>query len=229
MAKSGGSPGLSAVRVNDLQNGSSSGLRKSTKDIRRLICGNGHQGDGTCANLEEYCSQYGWCGTSAEHCGGSPPGPGPTPGGGTCGNGNMGNSICSNPGECCSQYGWCGTSAEHCGGSPPGPGPTPGGETCGNGNVGNGICSNPGECCSPFGWCGTSTEHCSAVRGTSAPYPSAPGTSAPFPTAPTVPTTSPSTGSSGGGPSAGGLSKTIVGYYAVSWSFIIYRAYCLCK
>ena len=114
MAKSGGSPGLSAVRVNDLQNGSSSGLRKSTKDIRRLICGNGHQGDGTCANLEEYCSQYGWCGTSAEHCGGSPPGPGPTPGGETCGNGNVGNGICSNPGECCSPFGWCGTSAEHC-------------------------------------------------------------------------------------------------------------------
>lgn len=83
MAKSGGSPGPSAMRADDLQKGSSSGLRngqkdsrlrKGPKDTRLLTCGNGQVGNGTCPNEGECCSQYGWCGTSAEHCGGSPEG-----------------------------------------------------------------------------------------------------------------------------------------------------------
>jgi hypothetical protein len=41
-------------------------------------CGSGNRGDGVCAD-GTCCSQYGWCGTSAEHCsgggGGSPPSP----------------------------------------------------------------------------------------------------------------------------------------------------------
>jgi len=149
MAKSGGSPGLSAMSASDLQKGSSSGLRKSRKDTRRLTCGSGNVGDGTCANEGECCSQYGWCGTSAEHCGGSP-GPGPTPGGGTCGSGNVGDGTCANAGECCSQYGWCGTSAEHCGGSP-GPGPT--GEDTSGSSEGplTGLCDSNGGSCG----CGT--------------------------------------------------------------------------
>lgn len=31
-------------------------------------CGNGNRGDGICSN-GECCSEHGWCGTSAEHCG----------------------------------------------------------------------------------------------------------------------------------------------------------------
>jgi len=65
-------------------------------------CGGGNIGDGICAD-GTCCSQDGWCGTSAEHCGESP-----------CGDGNIGNGICED-GSCCSQDGWCGTSAEHCG------------------------------------------------------------------------------------------------------------------
>lgn len=123
-------------------------------------CGGGNRGDGICAS-GECCSQYGWCGTSADHCAGNPP-PSP-PSGGTCGGGSRGDGICAN-GECCSQYGWCGTSSEHCAGNPP-PSPTPpsptppSSGTCGGGNQGDGICAND-ECCSQYGWCGTSTDHC---------------------------------------------------------------------
>jgi len=78
-------------------------------------CGNGNRGNGVCAN-GQCCSQYGWCGTTAAHCGSGSTG-------GTCGNGSRGNGICAN-GQCCSQYGWCGTTSAHCGtggggGTPP--------------------------------------------------------------------------------------------------------------
>jgi len=108
-------------------------------------CGNGSRGDGTCAD-GTCCSQYGWCGTTAEHCGDS--NPAPSPGGGTCGNGSRGDGACAD-GTCCSQYGWCGTTAEHCASG-----------TCGNGSRGDGACAD-GTCCSQYGWCGTSAEHCS--------------------------------------------------------------------
>ena len=42
-------------------------------------CGSGNRGNGICAD-GTCCSQYGWCGTSTEHCsggGGSPPSPSP--------------------------------------------------------------------------------------------------------------------------------------------------------
>ena len=74
-------------------------------------CGGGNQGNGICPLGGECCSQYGWCGTTAAHCGS-----GGSSSGGTCGGGNRGNGICPLGGECCSQYGWCGTSAAHCGG-----------------------------------------------------------------------------------------------------------------
>ena len=42
-------------------------------------CGNGSRGDGACAD-GTCCSQFGWCGTSEEHCsGGGNPAPGPNP------------------------------------------------------------------------------------------------------------------------------------------------------
>ena len=107
MAKSGGSPGLSAVHPDDLQKGSSPGLRKGRKDIRRLTCGNGQVGDGTCIN-GECCSEWGWCGTDPEHCGTSEPtSTGPTSIAGTCVSGNVGDGICPNEVECCSEWGWC--------------------------------------------------------------------------------------------------------------------------
>lgn len=70
------------------------------------------------------CSQYGYCGSTADHCGGSNGG-GNTGGGNTgggvskdgkCGPAN-GGTTCPNSGfgNCCSQYGWCGSTAGHCG------------------------------------------------------------------------------------------------------------------
>ena len=73
-AKSGG---LRAMRANDLQEGSPSGvrkgkmdtrLRKGSNETRQLTCGNGQVGNGICPNEGECCSEWGWCGTDPEHC-----------------------------------------------------------------------------------------------------------------------------------------------------------------
>lgn len=41
-------------------------------------CGGGNHGNGICAD-GACCSEFGWCGTSIEHCGGGAPTPGPAP------------------------------------------------------------------------------------------------------------------------------------------------------
>jgi hypothetical protein len=101
--------------------------------------------DGTCGGTKGFkctgssfgncCSQYGWCGSTADHCstgcnsvfgtcGSSTPKPTTTPLktslDGTCGGttgstcvGFVHNGVKS---ECCSQYGYCGNSADHCSG-----------------------------------------------------------------------------------------------------------------
>ncbi|KAI6330805.1 hypothetical protein MCOR29_001748 [Pyricularia oryzae] len=96
--------------------------------------------DGTCGGSTGFtcqgsssgncCSQYGWCGSSSDHCNagcqsafgtcGSGQAPPPSGGGltvspdGTCA-GNTGFTCQgSSSGNCCSQWGWCGTSADHC-------------------------------------------------------------------------------------------------------------------
>jgi peptidoglycan/xylan/chitin deacetylase (PgdA/CDA1 family) len=90
------------------------------------------QGGKTCANsaFGNCCSQYGWCGSSGDHCGtgcnsgfgtcgGGGSSPAPAPVGvstdGTCG--SQGGKTCagSSFGNCCSEYGWCGSAAGHCG------------------------------------------------------------------------------------------------------------------
>jgi len=91
----------------------------------------GTQGGTTCAGstFGNCCSQYGWCGSSADHCGascnsgfgtcGSSTSPAPAPvkvsTDGTCG--SQGGATCRGSafGNCCSQYGWCGSSSGHCG------------------------------------------------------------------------------------------------------------------
>ncbi|KAL8401304.1 hypothetical protein RB596_008205 [Gaeumannomyces avenae] len=71
------------------------------------------------------CSKYGWCGSSAAHCGsgcqsgfGTCSGPTPPDGSrvsddGTCGTGVtcMGSEF----GNCCSSSGWCGSTDDYCG------------------------------------------------------------------------------------------------------------------
>jgi len=32
-------------------------------------CGNGQVGNGVCPNPQDCCSRFGWCGTTADHCG----------------------------------------------------------------------------------------------------------------------------------------------------------------
>jgi hypothetical protein len=77
---------------------SQSTLRTNKKGARNLnifnvaansgTCGSGNVGNGICANVVECCSSHGWCGVTADHCGGSSTG-------GTCGSGNVGNGICA--------------------------------------------------------------------------------------------------------------------------------------
>ena len=164
-------------------------------------CGNGSRGNGICPVISECCSQYGFCGTTADHCA-SPPSATTTQAtslsssdvlistggaGGTCGGGQVGNGICLNSNECCSQYGFCGSSSEHCGNlatSSTGAGtttplPQTSSEqqqqqeqvygTCGNGSTGNGICPTNSDCCSLQGFCGTTLEHCTDKVGPTFP------------------------------------------------------------
>jgi len=110
-------------------------LMEVSPDNGEGTCGGGSRGNGVCAN-GECCSRWGYCGTSAIHCGD-----------GTCGGGDVGNGVCDD-GRCCSPYGYCGTSQYFCGTG-----------TCGGGSRGNGVCAN-GECCSRWGYCGTSIYSC---------------------------------------------------------------------
>ncbi|OAL47099.1 glycoside hydrolase/deacetylase [Pyrenochaeta sp. DS3sAY3a] len=94
----------------------------------------GVQGGKTCSGstFGNCCSQYGWCGSSTDHCGtgcnssagtctgGGTTNPPTTPAkpvssDGTCG--TQGGATCqgSSFGNCCSQYGWCGSTTGHCG------------------------------------------------------------------------------------------------------------------
>ncbi|KAH9863964.1 hypothetical protein J1614_009897 [Plenodomus biglobosus] len=90
----------------------------------------GVQGGATCrgSSFGNCCSQYGWCGSTGDHCGtgcnasagtcgsGSTPAPAPVAVSkdGSCGTGK-GTCAGSAFGTCCSQYGWCGTTSGHCG------------------------------------------------------------------------------------------------------------------
>ena len=112
--------------MNPVINGGENGFGSSINDMNGYLgtqsclsnsdqsgsCGNGSRGDGVCAD-GTCCSQWGWCGTSAEHCEGGDVTP-PTSEG-TCGNASRGDGVCAD-GTCCSQWGWCGTSEEHCSG-----------------------------------------------------------------------------------------------------------------
>ena len=79
-------------------------------------CGPGR----TCASIGlpgQCCSQYGWCGTSAAHCGTFCQNGCSGTSGTSCAalTGQCGPGKTCPSGECCSQYGWCGTSSAHCG------------------------------------------------------------------------------------------------------------------
>ncbi|KAG7405848.1 Lectin-C [Fusarium oxysporum f. sp. rapae] len=120
---------------------SSTGTFPPTTDGR---CGS-HQGGATCLHEpdgETCCSQYGWCGSTVDHCGrgcqpifgtcNDVPNPGlsttgtttiitnpttaPISTDGRCGPKYGGTTCIEEPGAtCCSQSSWCGATADHCG------------------------------------------------------------------------------------------------------------------
>jgi hypothetical protein len=91
-------------------------------------CGSGKA---TCAGstFGNCCSQYGWCGSTTDHCGtgcnlaagtcsgGGSTAPAPAPAKKVSTDGSCGTTTCAGSafGNCCSQYGWCGSTADHCG------------------------------------------------------------------------------------------------------------------
>lgn len=129
-------------------------------------CGDGFTSDGPC------CSEYGYCGTTVEHCGAGcqpefgscDPMSDPMPESDLCGMA-AGGASCPD-GTCCSEYGFCGDTSEHCGvgcqpeygtcspADPQPPTPTMCGAAAG------GASCEAGACCSQAGQCGTDTEHC---------------------------------------------------------------------
>jgi hypothetical protein len=94
----------------------------------------GTQGGKTCAGstFGNCCSQYGWCGSTTDHCGS-----GCNSSFGTCSGGGGGTTPPTTPTTPVSTDGTCGTQ---------------GGATCAGSTFGN--------CCSQYGWCGSSTDHC---------------------------------------------------------------------
>ena len=74
-------------------------------------CGDGNVGNGICRTEGHCCSQYGWCGITADYCEDDFSSSYSDE---NCGDGNVGNGICRTEGHCCSKYGWCGITADYC-------------------------------------------------------------------------------------------------------------------
>ncbi|KAK2007838.1 agglutinin isolectin 1 [Colletotrichum eremochloae] len=132
--------------------------------------------DGTCprgvtcagTTFGECCSQFGFCGSGPEYCGGGGGGP-PETADGTCGP-DYGDTVCTPVfGACCSIYGYCGSGSDFCGPGncysgdcdPDEGGPSTNGE-CGPTKAGNKICTGTqfGACCSVHGYCGDGDDYC---------------------------------------------------------------------
>ena len=115
-------------------------------------CGGGSIGNGICPNNNECCSQYGFCGTTSDHCSGSKPqvvqpiGTPPT-------------SVATPSAAQTPQFNDQGVLVPVGAGSNVPITPQLYG-SCGNGSTGNGICKLNSECCSQNGFCGNTLEHC---------------------------------------------------------------------
>ncbi|RKP36931.1 hypothetical protein BJ085DRAFT_37345 [Dimargaris cristalligena] len=99
------------------------------------------------------CSQYGYCGTTADFCGTGCQGGACTTNPGLCST----TSPCA-AGLCCSKWGYCGAGADFCGAGCQN-GPCEGNQTnqCGS----NKPCAD-NLCCSQYGYCGNTAEFCGA-------------------------------------------------------------------
>ena len=104
-------------------------------------CGGGLVGNGKCPNPVECCSQYGFCGTTPDHCAVSSQQAGQPIGQPT--------SVVQTP-----QFNEQGVLVPvNVNVNTPKTPEVYG--SCGGGNTGNGICPNNSECCSQHGFCGT--------------------------------------------------------------------------
>lgn len=141
-------------------------------------CGDGKRGDGICPYAGHCCSQWGWCGTTPEHCESAPA---PTPSdvegapaaptysvdAGQCAGGDVGDSFCPDKNLCCSDWGYCGEGEQYCFTTrfiSEGSGEEEEDGTCGGGGIGDGTCRD-GFCCSKFGFCGEGELYCTGQNG----------------------------------------------------------------
>jgi peptidoglycan/xylan/chitin deacetylase (PgdA/CDA1 family) len=121
------------------------------------------------------CSQFGYCGTTKDHCNDKC-----QPNFSTCPQTGAlpihpearcgvvsGTAFGCLAGQCCSQFGYCGTTKDHCDAKcqpqystcPPPALPTRPDTLCGIvGGTAFGCAT--GQCCSQFGYCGTTKDHC---------------------------------------------------------------------
>mmetsp|Transcript_18369 Transcript_18369/g.38545 ORF Transcript_18369/g.38545 Transcript_18369/m.38545 type:complete len:474 (+) Transcript_18369:162-1583(+) len=122
-------------------------------------CGSGNVGDGICAN-RECCSEWGWCGTSSDHCNRSnptPPPPDPTPPTSiTMPTSHSSCNGCSwDGGNSCDDW-WCNESQSNC-------------DVCTGTWYGKGLCGgcswDGGNSC-PDLWCNESQLNCNVCTGT---------------------------------------------------------------
>jgi len=131
----------------------------------------------------ECCSQYGWCGTTDDHCG-----KGCQSEFGDCYGGSAENEVpvstvkgrcgpdygaCAGSNECCSKYGWCGVTETHCGTgcqsefgvcnktSATNSKKVPTSTVKGRCGAEYGACADSSKCCSKYGYCGDTEGHCS--------------------------------------------------------------------
>lgn len=136
-------------------------------------CGGGNVGSGLCEDPSQCCSEWGYCGNSADHCNPTTcwSGPGCPQRGASCGNGIIGTGLCDDSSLCCSQFGYCGSDAEYCDASTcwSGPNCPRSGTPCGDGTVGTGLCDDVTLCCSQYGYCDTTAEHCDVTTCYSSP------------------------------------------------------------
>ena len=141
-----GRPTFQPVPMNNVYGGSNNNNNNNNGPLYNTVatCGGGNVGNGLCSQINECCSTFGYCGTSASHCSNQAPVSNNAVGGNNYN--TDGNSSNNNNGQA--------TTAAMAGGAAVEQG------TCGGGSVGNNICPNSSDCCSQYGFCGTTLEHC---------------------------------------------------------------------
>ena len=82
------------------------------KDGTSDFCGGGHVGNGFCVD-GTYCSEWGYCDCTEDHCVNGQVCGVAQPTSSYCGGGHVGNGMCID-GRCCSEWGYCDCTEKHC-------------------------------------------------------------------------------------------------------------------